>query len=93
LIALGTRATTLGTDPELAADDEALVVVELAADDDELLLLLPQPTIAAALSSDMATESQLLRVRIALLLIECGAQDRQHCVHRGEGLIRRQQEG
>lgn len=71
LIALGTRAAMLETAAGAAAEDDALVVGEAAADDDELLLLLlPHPTIATALSSEMVTESQLLRVLIAVLLID-----------------------
>jgi hypothetical protein len=60
------------TDELAVALDEAAEVVGLAAaelvvDDDELLLL-PHPATATTLSSRIATESQLFRVRIALLL-------------------------
>jgi hypothetical protein len=68
----GTIAATVASAPAPPAALE--VADELAAaelvPDDELLLLLPHPVIAAVTSSETATESQLLRVRIALLLIE-----------------------
>ncbi len=75
LIELGTRAAIAAFDPAAAELVAALLVpvaaAELAADDVELLLLLlPHPTIAAALSSVIATERKLFRVRIALLRIE-----------------------
>jgi hypothetical protein len=71
LIALGTIAAIVALVPgalELVAA-VLLAAAELVAEDagELLLLLLPQPTIAAALSSETATESKLLRVRIALL--------------------------
>lgn len=64
-----TEASAL-LEPE-AAEELAVVepaAAELAADDEDELLLLPHPAIATTLSSGMATESQLFRVRIALLV-------------------------
>jgi hypothetical protein len=74
LIEAGTSVSICGTAvvptpgvPELELADEEVPAAELVpADDDELLD--PQPTIAAALSSETATESQLFDVRIAFLL-------------------------
>jgi hypothetical protein len=75
LIELGTRAATAALPPlalDVAAEvDEAAVELLAAADvvGEVVLLLLPHPTIATALSNEIATESQLFRVRIALLLV------------------------
>jgi hypothetical protein len=79
LIAAGTLAATAGSaagvledPPELLAAAELVAELELDAvlppEDEDELLLLPHPTIAAALSSETPRESQLFRVRIALLL-------------------------
>jgi hypothetical protein len=70
LIAAGTSLTTEASEllePEAAAEVLELAAAELVPDDDELLLL-PHPATATMLSSRIATESQLFRVRIALLL-------------------------
>jgi hypothetical protein len=59
------------TDELAVALEDAAEVVGLAAADpvaDDELLLLPHPATATTLSSRIATESQLFRVRIALLL-------------------------
>jgi hypothetical protein len=73
LIEAGTSASICGTAavptpgvPELADADDVPAAELVPADDDELLD--PQPAIAAALSSETTTESQLFRVRIAFPL-------------------------
>jgi hypothetical protein len=69
LIELGTKAAMLALAPDDAEPVLELAAAELVAVDDDELLLLPHPAIAAALSSVTATETQVLRVRIALLLV------------------------